>query len=154
VEYKAVNVRKLVQGIVDDLKFTNGAERIKVNLEVQPELEFTTDVNRLKVVINNLVANAIKHHDSSKAEPFIEVTAKQDDDLYVLSVRDNGLGIAREHHEKIFNMFYRASESSDGSGLGLYIVKETLAKLEGKISVQSDRGQGSNFIISIPAPNN
>jgi len=150
IDLKEVNVRKLVQGIVESLRFTNGAERIKVNLNVLPELEFLTDANRLKVIVNNLVANAIKYHDHAKEDPFIEVTAKQDVDQYILSVKDNGTGIGCEHQEKIFNMFYRASEKSEGSGLGLYIVKETLTKLTGKITVQSQRGEGSTFVISLP----
>lgn len=150
VDLKEVNVRQLVLGVVESLKFTNGAERIKVNLNVLPELEFLTDANRLKVIVNNLVANAIKYHDYAKEDPFIEVTAERDTDQYILSVKDNGIGIGWEHQEKIFNMFYRASEKSEGSGLGLYIVKETLAKLTGKITVQSQRGKGSTFVISLP----
>lgn len=150
VERKTVNIRKLVQGVVDTLKFTNGADRINIRLTMPNDLEFVTDENRLKVIVNNLVANAIKYHDYLKPEPFIEIAAKQQGDQYVLSVHDNGTGISREHQDKIFNMFYRASENSEGSGLGLYIVKETLAKLAGKISVESQPGNGSIFTLSLP----
>ncbi|HLT71941.1 MAG TPA: sensor histidine kinase, partial [Cyclobacteriaceae bacterium] len=64
---------------------------------------------------------------------------------------DNGQGIPKEHMDQIFNMFYRASENSEGSGLGLYIVKETLAKLVGTIHVESEMYKGSSFRVELPA---
>ena len=67
-----------------------------------------------------------------------------------INIEDNGLGIAEEHKSKIFEMFYRASEKSQGSGLGLYIVKETLVKLKGSIQLDSNLGQGSRFTIRLP----
>ena len=65
-------------------------------------------------------------------------------------VKDNGQGIAEKHLDKIFNMFYRASEGGGGSGLGLYIVKETVDKLNGKIQVLSELGKGTSFSIVLP----
>jgi signal transduction histidine kinase len=109
-----------------------------------------TDDNRLKVIVNNLVANAIRYHALLKPTPFIQIKACQKDDEYLLSVEDNGQGISDEHKDKIFNMFYRASENSEGSGLGLYIVKETLTKLHGKVMVDSTLYEGSTFSIFLP----
>ena len=72
-------------------------------------------------------------------------------DIYhYIRIVDNGPGIAKEHQENIFKMFYRGSESSSGSGLGLYIVKETLVKLNGDISLESQLGEGSTFTIKFP----
>ncbi|HNT48954.1 MAG TPA: HAMP domain-containing sensor histidine kinase, partial [Cyclobacteriaceae bacterium] len=71
-------------------------------------------------------------------------------DHVLLTIKDNGTGISPEHHTRIFDMFYRASESSEGSGLGLYIVKETLDKLKGNISVQSSAGNGAEFTVTLP----
>jgi signal transduction histidine kinase len=150
IEHKPVKVHKLVREIVDSLKFTHGAERIAIDLDIRPELTFVTDDNRLKVIVNNLVANAIRYHALSKPAPFIQIKAYQKDDEYLLSVQDNGQGISDEHRDKIFNMFYRASENSEGSGLGLYIVKETLTKLQGKIMVDSRIYEGSTFSVSLP----
>jgi signal transduction histidine kinase len=65
-------------------------------------------------------------------------------------VEDNGQGIAPEYQVKIFDMFFRGNESSQGTGLGLYIVKETLAKLSGNIQLTSVPRQGSTFSISVP----
>jgi K+-sensing histidine kinase KdpD len=67
-----------------------------------------------------------------------------------IRIEDNGIGIDREHLDKIFLMFYRATESRSGSGLGLYIVKETIETLQGQIKVQSRIGEGTVFTISLP----
>lgn len=67
-------------------------------------------------------------------------------------VEDNGEGIAREYQERIFEMFYRGSNTSTGSGLGLYITKEAVEKLNGKIELTSEAGKGSTFTIMIPLP--
>lgn len=68
-----------------------------------------------------------------------------------LFVLDNGIGIAPMHVNNIFKMFYRADEKSRGSGLGLYIVKETVEKIKGTISVVSEYGKGSTFTVIIPS---
>jgi signal transduction histidine kinase len=71
-----------------------------------------------------------------------------------LTISDNGIGISPEQQPKVFDMFHRATEISTGSGLGLFIVKEVVDKLNGQISLQSVFGKGSTFSISIPnAPN-
>ena len=80
----------------------------------------------------------------------ITITASATSNSFTFSVEDNGDGIAEDHQDKIFNMFYRASEKASGSGLGLYIVKETLEKMNGTISHQSTLGKGSLFTVTIP----
>ena len=67
-----------------------------------------------------------------------------------IEIQDNGIGVDKESQVKIFNMFYRVSHESVGSGLGLYIVKEAVSKLNGEIKVQSEIGTGTTFIIKIP----
>lgn len=150
VERQKVRIYTLVQEVVDSLKYTHGAERITIDLDIKPDLTFVTDPGRLKVVLNNLIANAIKYHDLTKESPFIKVKADANQTSNTILVSDNGQGISEEHVENIFNMFYRASENSEGSGLGLYIVKETLNKLEGKISVESTISKGSMFKVLLP----
>ena len=150
VERQPVHIRSLVQEVVESLKYTNGAERIRIDLEMDPDLTFITDPGRLKVVLNNLIANAIKYHDLTKEDPYIRLKAFANGKSNEISVSDNGQGIPREHMNHIFNMFYRASENSEGSGLGLYIVKETLTKLSGTIHVESEYQKGSVFRVELP----
>lgn len=146
----SVNLEKLVQEVVQTLAYAVVNEKVRIDIQINTQLEISTDPNRLKVIINNLLSNAYKYHNFDQTDPFIFIGAIQKGDHIIITVKDNGLGIAPEHHTRIFDMFYRASESSEGSGLGLYIVKETLDKLEGSISVQSSIGKGSEFTVTLP----
>jgi PAS domain S-box-containing protein len=151
VALEAVPVASLVRGIFENLRYLKGADRIQIINEVPGDLLIQTDMGRLRVVISNLLANAFKYHDLTKHNPYIKVTCANSSGRFVLTVGDNGQGIDSGHQAKIFNMFYRASENSEGSGLGLYIVRETLDKLSGTISVQSIPGQGSVFTVTLPS---
>jgi len=100
--------------------------------------------------MNNLITNAIKYHNLEQPEPRIDITYQRlDDDHVEICVIDNGRGIPEASQAKVFDMFYRASNSGDGTGLGLYIVKEALTKIKGEISVKSDYGKGSTFKIKV-----
>ena len=105
---------------------------------------------RIEVILNNLLSNAIKYQDFTKDPSWFSVTVLTSAEDVVIRVSDNGIGIREIHLDKIFNMFYRASENSKGSGLGLYIAKETVFKLGGTIQVQSEFGQFTSFDIVIP----
>ncbi|MBX2915268.1 MAG: PAS domain-containing sensor histidine kinase [Cyclobacteriaceae bacterium] len=145
-----VKLNELVREVVQNLAYSVVNKKVHIDVQIDPTLEISTDPNRLKVIINNLVSNAYKYHKFDQPNPFINISALKKGDHLLLTVKDNGMGISPEHHNRIFDMFYRASESSEGSGLGLYIVKETLDKLEGNISVQSDVGDGSEFTVTLP----
>jgi signal transduction histidine kinase len=141
----------LMKEVVDGLRYAEGFENIYVIYSISSELEMVSDRSRLKVVLNNLIGNAFKYHDPEKENPLIEISANSESGNLKIEIKDNGLGIAPEHQSKVFDMFYRASEKSKGSGLGLYIVKETIEKMSGKISVESQLGNGTRMIVSVPA---
>jgi signal transduction histidine kinase len=100
--------------------------------------------------LGNLIGNAVKYHNVEQADPFIAVRFFSKQNELVIEVEDNGTGIAKQYQEKIFNMFFRASTQSEGTGLGLYIVGEAVAKLQGKIKVSSEVGKGSTFTVTLP----
>jgi len=150
VKKETVIVLDIIQETINDLKFAEGMEQIYVRLDVPREYKLTTDVARLKVVLHNLIGNAFKYTDRQKEKQEVTVSVVADGDGTRLEIADNGVGIAEEHHEKIFEMFFRASEQSNGSGLGLYIVKETLTRLNGSIQLKSALGQGSTFTVWLP----
>ncbi|MDZ7606584.1 MAG: HAMP domain-containing sensor histidine kinase [Cyclobacteriaceae bacterium] len=110
-----------------------------------------TDGKRLSVVMKNLFSNAIRYHDLKKAQRYIKVDISYKPDKAVIQVSDNGIGIDNTHIGSIFKMFYRADESSSGSGLGLYIVKESIEKLKGTIDVNSTPEIGTTFTVVIPS---
>ena len=117
---------------------------------IDDAVPFYSDKTRVEIVLNNLFSNAIKFQDSQKKLPQISIWAKISADKVSIKFSDNGIGIEERHIEKIFDMFYRASEKAKGSGLGLYIVKETLVKLGGTIAVRSEIGVSTIFEIEIP----
>jgi signal transduction histidine kinase len=96
--------------------------------------------------------NAIKYHNSYRPNPFISIDASADVDSVTIEIADNGEGIKAEYQQKIFNMFFRGTEKSKGSGLGLYIARETVEKLKGTITVESTYSEGSKFIVTLPQP--
>jgi PAS domain S-box-containing protein len=145
------NLYQLINDVVENLRHAEGSENIFVKYDIPKDLDLKTDESRLKVVLNNLIGNSIKYSDIEKENQFISVKTSQGQDRISIFIEDNGVGISQEHHSKIFDMFYRASEKSQGSGLGLYIVRETVHKLGGDISFESIPGKGTTFEIVIPS---
>ncbi len=146
-----IHFEELIQGVMDEMRYMDENNRILRTIKVMGRGPFYSDSKRLTIILNNLVANAIKYHNPSVENPFIEVRVEQNEQSVVILVSDNGNGIAAEHIDKIFQMFYRATEASKGSGLGLYIVRETVEKLSGTISVKSTLGEGSTFKVTLPS---
>jgi signal transduction histidine kinase len=151
VRNEEVPVKETINHVLESLKHTAVASPIHFELDILNDLSWRTDAGRLNVILNNLIGNAIKYHDPSKDKSVIKIQALKSNDRYELTVNDNGIGIDIEHQPRIFDMFYRASERSKGSGLGLFIVKETVDKLQGSIILQSQPGEGSTFTIVLPA---
>jgi signal transduction histidine kinase len=102
------------------------------------------------MVLFNLISNAFKYHDSSKETKTIVISAVISAKNAQISIADNGVGIDKQYLERIFDLFFRGSEKSSGSGLGLFIAKEALDKLKGTLKVKSELGKGSEFIATIP----
>jgi signal transduction histidine kinase len=146
-----VNLHQLVKEAATSLLHLDGAEQINIHNEVPVDMILPSDAMRLKIVVNNLMNNAIKYHDHNKENRYIRVSVAPSDRGTNFSVCDNGMGISPEHHDKVFNMFYRASDKSKGSGLGLYIVRESLGQLGGSVSLKSELGAGSTFTVQLPA---
>lgn len=146
----SVDLFKLTHEIIDSLKFNDGTTKMRYEVAIEEGLTISSDKNRWKTILSNLIGNALKYYDITKKNPFIKIVATKTENEVIYSVTDNGVGIAEKHLERIFDMFYRASESSSGSGLGLFIAREAVQKLEGNIFVNSIVGEGSTFKIIIP----
>ena len=117
-----VDFQSLANDILTDHSHLEYAEAIEKVLNVQQPVEFLSDVKRLTIVLGNLIANAIRYHDREKSPAFIRVDIQVTVQEAVITIADNGQGIGAEHLDKIFGMFYRASDKAKGSGLGLYLV--------------------------------
>lgn len=149
--WQLVSLDQLIDEVVADLKFARNAPAISLRYQRAAEHRLRADYNLLKTILGNLFSNAVKYHRTDQPSPYIEVTYQQEPDCTVIEVIDNGQGISEQSLPQIFDMFYRASEQSDGTGLGLYIVQEAVIKMGGHISVRSRLGEGTTFTISLPS---
>src|SRR6185437_11528662 len=142
----------LLTDICNNLKFmcTEEQRKVAVRTKIQNGIAFYSDRSRLSIILNNLISNSIRYQNPEAADPFVEIYVEISASSAEIRIRDNGIGIDKENHEKVFNMFYRVSTKSVGSGLGLYIVKETVEKLHGVIDLESVPGKGTAFSIHLP----
>ncbi|PWV57026.1 PAS domain-containing sensor histidine kinase [Chitinophaga sp. S165] len=151
IKVQDIDFRQLLTEIRDNLKFLNvDKPPIRFDVNIQEESVFRSDEGRISILLNNLISNAMRYYDPGKPEPFIEVNISLGQEGANITVKDNGIGIEAAYHQKIFDMFFRVSEKSNGSGLGLYLVKETIEKLKGRIDLQSVPGVGTTFNIFLP----
>ncbi|QSE98454.1 PAS domain-containing sensor histidine kinase [Fulvivirga lutea] len=123
---------------------------LSIVAKVFHDKKLMTDGTRLRIILNNIISNAIKYRSFSKEEPYIKIEAQVNEKEAVITVEDNGEGIEESKLPHIFDMFYRATEKSTGSGLGLYIVKKVADKLGATIEVDSVELEGTTFKIVVP----
>lgn len=145
-----VKLARLANEVWESLRHSTDAVSIDFQQDIPDSVEVQADKNRLRIILSNLISNAIRYHDDSKDGKFIRLKYEVNGKGFYVKVEDNGIGIVPEHQTKIFDMFFRASERSKGSGLGLYIVQETLNKLSGSVKLESQPGVGSTFIVKLP----
>ncbi len=124
--------------------------KVQIDIQVSDDLIVHTDTRRLKVVLNNLLSNALRYLDSGKEQSYVKIIGEYKKGNIILTFEDNGIGIQEEHLHKVFEMFYRATSQNTGSGLGLYIVKDAIDKLDGIIKIDSVFGKGTTIQILIP----
>jgi signal transduction histidine kinase/ligand-binding sensor domain-containing protein len=151
MEVVPIHFNELIHEVIENMIYLDEKNLIKRIVNVKGSDVFHTDKKRLTIVLNNLISNSIKYFNPNADNPFIEITVQYNSQQAIIVVKDNGIGIAPEHVNNIFKMFYRGDEKSRGSGLGLYIVNETVDKIKGTISVESDHGKGSTFTVVIPS---
>lgn len=140
VEVVAGNVKPLIE----QKKLTFNHKKL------HEEIVVMADPQRLKEIINNLLSNAIKYSDKGE----IRVSYEATETTVTTHVKDQGVGISKEDQKKLFTRFFRAEEEAakgiPGTGLGLFIVKQLIEKMGGKIWVSSQKGEGSTFSFSLP----
>lgn len=145
-----LNLHSLCNQVIENVRYLDVTKSPEIKVVMDREFLVFSDPARLQVILSNLISNAVKYADVNKEMILITITASKSSKSFSFSVEDNGIGISEAHQDKIFNMFYRASENATGSGLGLYIVKESLEKLKGTITCKSTPGKGSIFTVTVP----
>lgn len=145
-----VNPGELLDELYEQYRHHEGAEFMAFRRDITEAVPFKVDRNRLKVVLSNLLSNAIRFREPSRQQPEVMVRILNKEGRVVIHADDNGQGIAAEAIPSLFDMFYRATDKSLGTGIGLYIVREALRRMGGTISVASEPGKGSRFTIDLP----
>lgn len=149
VENLDINVKEVVDEIISELAFLPSCENFKFDVEIPDQQIIKSDRQRLKIILHNLINNAIKYADTEKQNPFVKIKYVASPEYHEIIVQDNGIGISDDQKDRIFEMFYRGTEKSKGSGLGLFIVKETLSALDGDITLDTKQHDGSRFVIKL-----
>jgi signal transduction histidine kinase len=127
------------------------SDKVEININIQEMPGFRTDAFRLRTILRNLISNSLTYHDPGMSDPVIDLLVSITSTHCHIQLKDNGTGINPGLQSRVFEMFFRGSEQSKGTGLGLYIVKSMVEKLKGQISFESHVGQGTHFSISLPS---
>jgi hypothetical protein len=145
-----INFQELINDILKSQNKIDDGVFIETN--VKQSEEFIGDLFRIKVILSNLISNAIKFKNPENTEHKILIIINANQKSVYITITDNGIGILQEHLEHIFKMFFRTLTANEkqGSGIGLYIVKEALEKIGGTIEVASSLETGTSFKIFIP----
>ncbi|HNP20327.1 MAG TPA: HAMP domain-containing sensor histidine kinase [Fulvivirga sp.] len=147
---EVINLDDIIKGELRQLTNFHNSQHIKIDYTLNRISDLYSDSVRIKTILTNVISNALKYSDKTKSNQFINMKVQVTPDECVIKVEDNGIGIRQQYLSNIFDIFYRADENAKGSGLGLYIVKDTVDRLGGQIQVQSEYGKGTTFTITIP----
>jgi PAS domain S-box-containing protein len=146
-----VELTTILAQVRDDLALGIRDRSAKVTVAVPEDARVSVDRHDLRVVLQNLIANAVKFGDAE--QPAVKIKAERADGHWSISVTDNGRGIPAEHQGRIFAAFERAPGGSGraGYGLGLAICQRLVERHEGRIGVDSEAGRGTRFWFTLPA---
>ncbi len=150
VSFEEFDVSSMIETIFEDLKYS-ASETFKFNYSINGSPIVYSDKSRINILLKNLIGNSVKYQRRDILNPYVHIkfTHTNKNELNFI-ITDNGEGIPEKHQAKIFDMFYRASSSSQGTGLGLYICKEIVNKLNAKLEIQSKQQEGTIVQLLIP----
>ena len=149
IKYEKIDFQALIAECIDNLKYMENAGRVKPIIEINEQESFFSDPGRMAILFQNLISNAVKYQ-KLYVDSYVKISIEVNEEGARIQVADNGKGISAEYLDRIFEMFFRASEDSYGSGLGLYITRQVVDKLQGKIEVESVYSEGTTFSVWLP----
>lgn len=151
VEKTETDMNKLIQDVISESELRVGKlEEISIVTNVEINEKIKLDVKLMKIILRNVISNAVKYTFNSSTHPYVMVNAATNGNELLIEVSDNGIGINERHINKVFDMFYRATDVSTGTGLGLYITKNAIDKLKGEIALLSREKHGTTVTMIIP----
>lgn len=152
-KYKAEEELLNFENILEDVRLTINDNIIESGAVINSKInvsEITFSRRKLRSIIYNLINNSIKYK-SPERKPKIFIKTEHENNFITISVKDNGMGIDESKHDAIFSKYFRVENAIEGSGIGLYLVKEIVNNSGGKILVESQLGKGSEFKVYLKA---
>lgn len=149
------NLIELTKNIIQENQPLAEQKKIKISFKYDPGLPLIdVDPKRISMVIENLISNAIKYMKDNINNGLISIDLSQDDDKFLFTITDNGVGIPEKEQKKIFKKFFRADNTmklkTSGTGLGLFIAKAIVESHKGKMWFVSKEGEGTTFYFQLP----
>jgi signal transduction histidine kinase len=145
-----LDIKAIISTVTEKLKYLPNFSRLEKSYSLEAQTPIYSDAYRISIIFQNLISNAIKYQDTAKDKSYLRVHIAADQRSITLLLQDNGIGIAKDQLSFAFDMFHRATEKSDGAGLGLYIAKEAIEKLNGTVKLESKLNKGTTFTIALP----
>ena len=143
-----IDFGRLVDECANSCRYLPNFQSVRIQKEIEA-FDFNSEWAIINTILQNLIENAIKYS-RTVSDSIVNVVIKRELDWVLISVQDNGQGISPDHHKNVFNMFYRATDRQQGSGLGLYILKRAVERLNGTIELSSTPDVGSTFRVKLP----
>jgi signal transduction histidine kinase len=146
-----INFQELINEILVFERKKGIPPRMSITSEVDPDVLLITDRHVLRIILENLIDNAIKYHNSSeRIEPFVKIKVSLSPNGVKISVIDNGIGIQERDPQKLFQMFVRASERSESGGIGLYLTKLASERLYARVDFSMTPEKYTQFTVTLP----
>jgi hypothetical protein len=145
-----INFYEIIDNCITAYTYLPHFEKIRFKIDVSSDLNFSSEWYIVNTILQNLIENSIKYIDIEKDKQLIDIKVERVRNNINIKLSDNGLGIPIEHQDKIFEMFFRASNNAEGTGLGLFILKRAVERLKGEVALESENGKGTTFTISLP----
>jgi signal transduction histidine kinase len=146
-----IQLEEIVQQVIQENLRKSNEKHIETRINIEENLIFRSDEDLLRIIIGNLVNNAFKFYKKSfSVASFVSINIYKNNIHLFIEVTDNGVGIDEKAHNKIFEIFSKATEMSDSAGLGLYLVKLSVEKLKGSIKLVRSQEGYTNFKVIIP----
>ena len=145
-----LNVRDCIEELINGFNGYPGREDVILLLSANRELTLNTEEQTFYSVMQNLIENSIKYRKPYITDTVTKISARRYKNGIKIKVKDNGQGMSRQVQRRAFDMFYRGNQISEGSGLGLFIVKSNVEKLGGEIRIRSQVDHGTEMWIYLP----
>jgi len=150
VEETTISFSRMLTSVLEKFHRHPSYAMVSISTEIKQECNFYSDPFRLRLILSNVIKNSFDYADLRKSERVLSIQLAVHPEKAVVEIFDNGMGIRNIHLEKVFDMFYRGTNFSTGSGMGLYTAREAVIALGGIITINSEYGIGTSVRIELP----